>query len=216
MNTTTSHSSSARLPIVAVLLAAFAAGLGLWAGQRYFAQAPTAAGLQAVQLYPAPRPIPDFSLEGGDGQPLDKATLRGRWTLVFAGFTHCPDVCPTTLATLATAAKQWQDLPAEQRPRLLFISVDPERDSAQRSGEYAAYFAKDTLAATAEHAVLEPFTRSLGMVYMKSPLSNGDYTVDHSASIALLDPEVRLAGLIRPPLDAAAIGADLRRLQDAR
>ena len=202
---------SAKLPVVAVLLVALAAGLGLWAGQRWFAPRP-APVLAATSLYPQPRPLPAFSLDGGDGAPVDAATLQGRWTLVFLGFTHCPDVCPTTLAELGAAQKQLADLPEAQRPRLLFVSADPERDTPQATAQYARHFSPDALGATADHARLEPFARSLGMVYMKSELAGGDYTVDHSSRIALLDPQARLAGQIAPPLDVAKIAADLRAL----
>jgi protein SCO1/2 len=205
---------SARLPVFAVLLVALAAGLGLWAGQRWTA-ARAAPVLAATSLYPQPRPLPAFTLDGGDGKAVDAAALQGRWTLVFLGFTHCPDICPTTLAELGAAQKQLADLPEAQRPRLLFVSADPERDTPQATADYARHFSADALGATADHARLEPFARSLGMVYMKSELENGDYTVDHSSRIALLDPQARLAGQIAPPLDVSKIAADLRALGTA-
>lgn len=204
---------SAGLPLAAILLVALAAGLGLWAGQRWFgARAPTAPALAATLLYPQPRPLDAFALDGGDGQPIDADALRGRWTLVFLGFTHCPDICPTTLADLGRVQKSLADLPLERRPRVLFVSADPERDTPQRIAEYARHFTPDAIGATADHDRLEAFARGLGMVYMKRELENGDYTIDHSSRIALIDPEVRLAGQIASPLDAAKIAADLRTL----
>jgi protein SCO1 len=205
---------SAGLPLAAILLVALAAGLGLWAGQRWFATPPRAP-LTATLLYPQPRDLPPFRLDGGDGTPIDATSLGGRWTLVFLGFTHCPDICPTTLADLGRAQKALQDLAPEIRPQVLFVSADPERDTPQKTAEYARFFSPGALGATADHARLEPFARSLGMVYMKSELENGDYTVDHSSRIALLDPQARLAGQIAPPLDVAKIAADLRILATA-
>lgn len=206
---------SAKLPLAAVLLVALAAGLGLWAGQRFTAGTGHASGAalspQTV-LYPQPRALPAFALDGGDGQRIDGAALQGRWTLVFLGFTHCPDICPTTLAQLARAEQQWADLPEARRPRILFVSADPERDTPQRTAEYARYFSPAALGATADHARLEAFARSLGLVYMKSDLGDGNYTVDHSSSIVLIDPQGRMAGLIRPPLDSTHIAADMRVL----
>jgi phosphatidylserine decarboxylase len=122
---------------------------------------------------------------------------------VFLGFTFCPDVCPTTLAELAGAQNQWEALPDSLRPRVLFISVDPDRDSATRLGEYVHGFHKDTLAATADVPSLERFATSLGFVFQKVPGKHfdenpEDYTVEHSASLAVLDPQGRLAGLVRP------------------
>ena len=210
--TDTPASRSKGLPLVGILVVALAAGLGLWAGERWFSQ--PSAGVTALQsgvLFPQPRTLPPFALDG-DGGTLDAAALQGRWTLVFLGFTHCPDVCPTTLAQLAAAEKQWADLPEAKRPRILFVSADPERDTPRITADYARHFSPTALGATAEAARLDPFVRSLGMVYMKSDLGGGQYTVDHSPTIALLDPQARFAGFIRPPLDPARIAADLRRL----
>src|SRR5690606_15397611 len=112
-----------------VLVAALAAALGFWAAQHRLAADRAAAQLQAVRLFPQPRELPPFSLQQSDGTPLVPGELQGHWTLVFLGFTHCPDVCPTTLAQLAQAQKQWAALPEATRPRVLFVSVDPERDT---------------------------------------------------------------------------------------
>lgn len=206
-----------------ILLAALAAGLGLWAAKIAFGpgspQAATApaldpAALKAVRLFPQPRPLPPFELQQSDGTPLTGDELAGRWTLVFLGFTHCPDVCPTTLTELGAAQKAWADLPAETRPQVLFVSVDPERDDPQRTGEYARYFHPDTLAATAQEPALQDFATALGLVYMKVPQDGGDYSMDHSTAVVVLDPQGRQAGLIRPPLLPADIAADLRLLAE--
>src|SRR3546814_10478707 len=92
---------------------------------------------------------------------------------LFLGFTYCPDVCPTTLTQLAQAQKQWEALPESTRPRVLFVSVDPERDTPDRIGEYAHAFHRDTLAATADIPALEDFARSLSLVFMKVPAPEG-------------------------------------------
>lgn len=197
-----------------ILIVAVAMGLGLWAAERFHGPAPAAApALQSVKLFPQPRALPDFSLRQSDGTRLVPGELRGTWTLVFLGFTHCPDICPTTLMELAQAQKQWEALPASTRPRVLFVSVDPDRDSADRIGEYAHGFHPGTLAATADIPALEAFARSLSMVFAKVPPPEGaradQYSVDHSATIAVLDPQARMAGVITPPLAPAAIAQDL-------
>ena len=201
-----------------VIVAALAAGLGLYAAQHFFAapaHAPQASGeqLRTVRLI-APRELPEYRLALSDGSVASPTTLRGHWTVVFLGFTHCPDVCPTTLAELAKAQKQWQALPIAIRPRLLFVSVDPERDTPAKVGEYAHYFHADTLAASADPTQLAGFAQALGLVYMKVPMASGDYTMDHSATLVLIDPQGRQAGLIRPPLDSKAIAADMRLLAE--
>jgi len=208
-----------RHPTLYVLAAALAAGLGLWAAQKHYA--PSAAAvmptMRSVTLFPATRALAPYKLDASDGSAITPATLRGHWTLVFLGFTRCPDVCPTTLQSLGMAEKSWASLPAATRPRVLFVSVDPGRDTPQHVGDYAHYFGKDILAATADENTLATFARSLGMIYMKVPTKDGnDYTIDHSASVSVLDPDGNMAGLIRPPFDPAAIGADLVTLSKAR
>lgn len=202
-------------PTLLILIAAFAAGLGLWAAQPLlYSHGNTAPELGITTLLPSPRAIPDFALIGADNVPFTRDDITGRWTLLFIGFTHCPDVCPTTLADLGSAEKLWsQRLPAAQRPRIVFVSVDPERDSAEKTREYARFFSPDAVGVTGELAALEAFARSLGMVFMKVPAGDGDdpanYSIDHSAHITLLDQQGRFAGLIRPPHAPAAIAKDL-------
>ena len=206
-----------------ILIVALAAGLGLLAAQKFFsspATAPQWPALQSITLYPQPRPLPAFSLRQADGTQLTAGELNGHWTLVFLGFTHCPDICPTTLAELAQAQKLWADLPDSIRPRVLFVSVDPERDTPLDIGEYAHAFHADTLAATADIPALENFAKALGFVFMKVPgktfaQNPDDYSMDHSSGIAVIDPQGRVAGLIRPPFNPKAIAADLTALTQA-
>ena len=189
-----------------VIVAAVFAGLGLLAGERWLARDGGASALpafEAITPYPAPRAIPDFELVSADG-PVTADTLRGRWTVVFIGFVSCPDVCPTTLTDMAKAQKAWEALPEAQRPRLLFVSIDPERDTPELLAGYARHFHPATLAATQpDLAALEAFTSSLSLVFRKVPLG-ASYTMDHSGSMVLLDPEARVAGVIRPQMPAGA------------
>ena len=219
MNTRPSRGFASRSNYL-ILIAALAAGLGLFAAQHFFGLAGSlpsvrAEQLKSVRLINPPRELPDYRLTLSDGSAATPATLRGHWTVVFLGFTHCPDVCPTTLAELAKAQKIWQAVPEKIRPRLLFVSVDPERDTPAKTGEYARYFHADTLAASADPAALGNFAQALGLVYMKVPLGNGDYTMDHSATLVVLDPQGRQAGLIRPPLAWQDIAQDLRLLAES-
>jgi protein SCO1/2 len=205
--------------ILFILLAALAGGLGLVLAQRLFSPAPVVQpplALKTVRLIEPARTIADFQLTRSDGSALTSAQLRGHWTLVFIGFTHCPDVCPTTLASLAKAQKAWQSVPEPNRPRLLFVSIDPDRDTPKALGDYAHYFHPDTIAATANEPALGEFAKALGLVYMKVPQANGDYDMDHSATLVLLDPQGRQAGLVRPPLLPEAIASDLALLAERR
>jgi protein SCO1/2 len=207
-----------------VIVAAFAAGLGLYAAQRWLPGAASATGapaapapaLKAVRLIEPPRPVAPYALPLAGGVMLTPATLAGHWTEVFLGFTHCPDVCPTTLAELAKAQAQWRTLPDATRPKLVFVSVDPDRDTPEGVAEYARFFSPDTLAVAPREAQLAPFAQSLGLVYMKVPTTGTDYEMDHSATLVVLDPQGRQAALIRPPLAWTDIAADLAALAEAR
>jgi len=206
-----------------ILALALAAGLGLVIAQKMWMRAesqenPTPLA-KSVMFYPTARAVPDFSLNQPDGSVLDAQSLHGHWTLVFVGFTSCPDVCPLTLHTLARAQKQWQDLPENTRPRVLFVSVDPQRDTPERLQAYAHAFHADTLTATADVETLEKFATSLGLVFMQVPgrgfaTNPDDYSMDHSATIAVLNPEVRWAGVMRPPFDPPLIASDFLRLSE--
>lgn len=204
-----------------VLAVALAAGLGLLAARFVFGPAaPAAPQTQAVRLFSPARELPSFSLRQSDGTAFVPGELKGHWTLVFLGFASCPDVCPMTLSQMSQAQKRWEDLPEAVRPRVLFVSVDPERDTPERIGEYAHAFHKDTLAVTADVPALERFARSLSLVFAKVPVEGApatQYTMDHSSAMAVIDPRGRMAGIVRPPFDPAAIASDLRRLtEDAR
>jgi protein SCO1/2 len=207
-----------------VIAAAFAAGLGLFAAQRWMR--PPSLDLRVVQLIDPARKLPDAHLRYSNGPAAGLEEVAGHWTVVFLGFTHCPDVCPTTLAELAKAQRQWEALPAASRPKVLFVSVDPERETPASVGEYAHFFHRDTMAASGSLADLSAFANALGLVFMKVPTVGKDYTIDHSATLVVLDPRGQEAGLIRPKAagpDAsgaefswADIASDLALLSKAR
>ena len=161
--------------------------------------------------YPQPKVVDPVTLTGSDGADFPLTQLKGRWTLAFFGFTHCPDACPTALAMLKSAANVWSRLPIERQPQILFVSVDPERDTPEVLDRYVHFFNPDFIAATADHSILLPWTRSLGVVYDQVPEADGggSYTVDHSTSILVFNPELQMIGMLRPPHTAAQIVEDL-------
>ena len=105
---------------------------------------------------------------------------------------------------------------AADKVAIHFVSVDPQRDQPDVLGRYAAFSDPGFVAATGSDEELTRLTRSLGVLYVREPATDGQYNVDHSASVAVVDPQARLVGLFRPPLDAAAIGADLLTLANPR
>ena len=199
-----------QLPWIIVLIA-IATSLGLWLGSRP-PSAPDAVSYAAISKYPQARSLSAFSLDGADGKAVDSARLRGRHQLVFFGFTHCPDVCPTVLALMRDIEKQLPAAGLADRVGFVFVSVDPERDDLKTLGTYANYFSPNILAATADHARLGALTRELGVMYVREQTDSPDYNVDHSAAIFVLDPEGRLSGRFAAPLDVAKIVTDLKTL----
>jgi protein SCO1/2 len=200
------------LPWVIAALA-LASGLGLWLGARWSAPAAAVPRTESALVYPEPRPVPGFTLARSDGAPFTRQDLEGAWTLMFFGYTHCPDVCPVTLALYKELETLLAREPAAQPVRFVFVSVDPARDDPQSLGAYARYFSPSIVAATAADAELEPLTRALGVVYARNaPDARGEYAVDHSAGLLLIDPQARLHALIRPPLVAQTVASDIRAL----
>lgn len=194
-----------------IVIAAFVAAAGLWLGNRHFATAPRP-DLSAALLYPQPRVIDDFNLTQPNGKPLTLADWRGHWNLVYFGYTTCPDVCPTTLATLKSVAASLKTRNLSDRLQIDFISVDPERDTPEVLSKYVAFFNPEFIAATGSDAQLTPLSRSLGLIYSRSTSPKGLAEVDHSSSVVIIDPQGRMAGLFRPPLAAAQMAGDLAAL----
>lgn len=195
-----------------IVIAAIAAALGLWLGQHFWAGRADAP-MQAAMLYPQPRALPEFQLIQGDGTPLTLSDFRGHYTVAFFGFTNCADVCPTTLTAFKQAQTKLVESGKGDGVRFAFVSVDPQRDTPDVIKRYVAVFNKDFIAATGTDEALTKLTHALGLVYSRGEPVNGNYAVDHSASAVIIDPQARLVGLFRPPLDADKMAADLIALQ---
>lgn len=152
-----------------------------------------------AQMYPAPRALHEVQLNAHDGSVIDNNWFRSQWTLVFLGFTWCPDICPTTLAELKGIYPQLQALDSDESVKVMFLSVDPGRDTIERLKEYIEFFHSEFIAATAEHKVLFPLVRSMGMAYaIADSTDNPDYLIDHSASVVIINPDGNMVGRFKP------------------
>ena len=152
-----------------------------------------------AQMYPAPRALHEAQLAANDGTTIDNQWFQSQWTLVFLGFTWCPDICPTTLAELKAIYPQLQSMADDDPIKILFLSVDPQRDTIERLDEYINFFHSDFTAATASHKVLFPLVRSMGMAYsMSDSTDNPDYLIDHSASVVVINPDGNMVGRFKP------------------
>jgi len=163
--------------------------------------------------YIAPdRALPDFSLIDQRGAPFRPRNLEGHWSLMFFGYTNCPDFCPTTLATLAAMEKK---LAAEgaTRPQVVFISVDAKRDTPQQLAKYVPYFDPSFIGVTAaDQPTIEALARKLGVAVALVPSAGGGYTVDHSGAIFVVDPAGKIDAILTGPFTADALLGDFDRI----
>lgn len=201
-----------RVPIIVgiVIVAALA---GAWLSQVVRSTQEATPALGAGTIIPNPRPLPAFELIDTQNQPQTTAVFKNRWSVVFFGYTSCPDVCPTTLTQLAQVTNALSDVAAERQPQFVFISVDPKRDTPTQVGSYVRYFSPNFIGLTGAQPQIDALTRALGVPVIYQPLGNGDgYTVDHAATLFVIDPQVRVHALFTPPFDVKAITADLRSI----
>jgi protein SCO1 len=189
-----------RITIAGIVLASIAAmAIGFWLSS--FDIVNPTPGFQGSLLDP-PRHIALPTLVKDDGAAFTEADISGHWSLLFFGYTHCPDVCPVALNALAAAKKAAADyLPGREFPRVIFVSVDPERDTTALLHDYVRYFDPEFTGVSGDEKMIQALTLQMSVVYMKVPSDAGDndYLVDHSSAILLLNPEGKLAAFLQPP-----------------
>jgi protein SCO1/2 len=168
------------------------------------------ADLQTAFVIPLPNALPDFSLLDQSGELVNADTFRGQWDLVFFGFTNCPDICPTTLQTLASARRELIDAGVDELPRIVLVSVDPERDTPEILGQYVDYFGDGNLGVTGELEGVSTLTAALGIYFEKAPTKDGNYGVDHSAAVLVINPDGEFSALFSAPHIVANYVHDLQ------
>ena len=218
MSRSTSQRGGASKILVPVL-AVLAMLLGVWGGQHWLGDGvPTRTAPEDFPgtLLPQGRALPEFALQDDQGQAFVPASLQGKWTLLFFGYTHCPDVCPTTLGTLK---RVWDGLAKTaggvDDVAVVFVSVDPARDSLDHLAEYVDYFEPAFTGVTGDDANLQRLSRSLGAIYVRARGgSDENYLVDHTAAIFLLDPQGHYTAVLSAPHDADRIVAGIDALRD--
>jgi len=193
---------------VAIVLAVAAGVAGAW----FAAHLGAPESPEQARILNTPRPVPAVPALDQAGRPFGPEQLRGHWTVVFFGFTHCPDICPATLQVLAAARRQLDDLPLEERPAVVMVSVDPGRDTPERLAEYVPFFHPEFRGVHVPAENLSELTRVFGAAYAYSAAGEDSYTVDHTASLFLVDPQARVAAVFPTPHTAAGVADDLRRI----
>jgi protein SCO1/2 len=163
------------------------------------------------------RKLEDFSLIDQQGKVFGAANLRGHWSILFFGYTNCPYFCPTTLTTLAAMQKRLRAAKAPALPQVIFVSVDAKRDTPAQLAKYVPYFDPAFIGLTAaDQPSIEAVAKKLGVSVIITPAADGNYTVDHSGAIFVLNPDGRVTAILTGPFAADTLQRDFERIVAAR
>jgi protein SCO1 len=155
------------------------------------------------------RRIEPFQLLDQRGQAFTNQHLLAHWSILYFGFTNCPDLCPTTLATLAKVVKDLRAAGAPAIPQVILVSVDPGRDTPPVLAEYVAAFNPEVLGVAGDSpATIDKFTRQMGVAAATHREANGEYRVDHSGALFIVAPDGALRAVLTGPMTAKPLAAD--------
>ena len=172
-------------------------------------------GISATILYDA-TPITSFALKNHNDEIFTQDNLIDKWSFLSFGYTHCPDICPTTLKTLDHVDKILIEMDNAILPQTVFITLDPERDNVKTLSEYIPWFNKDFIGLTGTAEQIAVLTKNLGILNQKREAQNGEegYQIDHTVVIMLSDPKGRLRALSSAPHDAQTIADDFIKITE--
>jgi protein SCO1/2 len=205
-----------RSKLLPLLFVCFAVAGGVAAALIWSHKAPPELPLATGALIEPSRELADFSLIDHQGRSFGPANLRGHWSLMFFGYTNCPDFCPTTLAMLATVEKQLRTTKVVP-PQVIFVSVDAKRDTPAQLAKYVPYFDPEFIGLTAaDQPAIEAVAKKWGVAVRIQPAKDGNYTVDHSGAIFVIDPKGNLAAILTGPFTIDAAKSDIKRIVSGR
>lgn len=196
---------SARIVVIVLaIIGVTAVAFGLW---RQFGPQP---GPQYGIAINASKAVEDFRLDSTLGHPVALSDYDDRYTVLYFGYTTCPDICPTTLADLGKAEQLLGD--DAERIQMIFVTVDPERDTPERMRDYLAFFGKNIIGLSGSLEETEAIAGQFGVVYEKQIVSQSatDYLIDHSSVVVVLDPERRPLVMFPYGVTAEQIAADIQ------
>ena len=161
-----------------------------------------------IVLLPQSRSLPELSLINQDGQAVAVDQMKDQWSLLFFGYTFCPDICPATLAQLRQLQGQ---LPPETlaKLRIVLVTVDPNRDTPEQLKKYLDYFDAGFIGLTGEQATIQKLANGVSIPFIPADTSKENYTVDHSGNLVLIGPDGRQRGFIRAPINNSKLAAQL-------
>lgn len=188
----------------------FAAGLLLRQAEQPMERA-AVPQLTSGTLIAEPRPLAPFQLTDHTGAEFSQESIKGTWHLLSFGYTRCPDVCPTTLALLARLADRLRQASPDKVIRTVFVTIDPERDTAQVLADYVRYFDPAFLGVTGDRRELDKLTRQLGVLHARVDTENSamGYLMDHSTAIILTNPRGEFQALFSAPHEVESMARDL-------
>lgn len=153
-----------------------------------------------IVLLPQSRSLPALSLTNQDGQAVAVDQLKGKWSLLFFGYTFCPDICPTTLAQLRELQTLLPEA-ARHNLQVIFVTVDPHRDTPAQLKQYLGYFDAGLQGLTGDQASIQQFANAVSIPFIPADTSKENYTVDHSGNLVIIGPDGSQRGFIRAPLN---------------
>ena len=208
---------NSRFPIIifgllALVLGILSANLGLLTGKGGDSEKAIVQLETATVLNPA-RVVDTFSLVDHKGQPFTKASLQGKHSILFFGFINCPDICPGTLQFLTSVKKKIIEAQQWEKFQVIFVSVDPARDTVENLAQYMPYFDQEFIGVTGTVESIDAFAKSVSMPYsLGEKDENGHYNVDHSASFLVMNEQGDIKALISQPQTLTAMSEDLLRI----
>lgn len=214
MSTQPQSSQRRQYRIATIAFAVIALCLGLWSfHQKNPADSPIE--LENGTLLPLPHDISPFQLVSADTKDFTNENLKGKWSFLFFGFTKCPELCPTTLTTLNNMVALLTEHKVEQMPQVVFISLDPARDTPSTMKQYLASFNKDFVGITGSEDSLKKLTSEFSVLYAKvaKNAADDDYVIDHSGTLLLVNPKAQLVAVFSTPHDATKLSHDLRTIE---
>ncbi len=203
---------------VVPLLALVALMTGLFVSQHLHTKKKIAPTELSGTLLDKPRMVQPFSLMGIDQKPFNNASLRGSWTMAFFGFTQCGYLCPTTLAELGKMYRLLGKQGVTNRPQVLMITVDPERDNLEHLAHYVKAFDPHFYGARGTPSAIHAMTQAFGIAYLKvarnPSLDTKDDDIEHTGTILLFNPKGELTAFFTTPHHAEQLAHDYKRLID--
>ena len=220
MKLSNSNNKRIILAIVAVFI-----GIGIWLASN---PKPPVMPFPGVTLLPKPLPLSQFELTDHQGNLFNNGNLKGKWSIMFFGYTHCPDICPTTLAMLNKFYKSLPTSGNSSAEQIIFISADPIRDTPQRMAEHVNYYNDKFIGLTTDSVeTIKRFGEEVGVIFdyetpdthelisdTASLTADSNYQVEHNASIFIVDPKGRLAADILPPHNVDRVSKTFNLLKE--